>query len=175
MKTKDLVLISMYSALFLVLDVLANQIPLFKMPQGGSIGLGTLAILLASYHLGWKKGIAVGLISLPLQFITGPVYFVSFIQYLLDYVIGFVIYGVASLVPYKRNDKVNGLFVAIGVLLVNLVRFGASTISGVVYYGYSWVPSMEYQMVYLLPTAILGMVMVPILLRTLRPIFDKYK
>ena len=54
-KTRDLVYMALYAALFIALD----QITLFRMPQGGSINLSSIALLLASYHFGWKKGALV--------------------------------------------------------------------------------------------------------------------
>lgn len=55
MSVQELVMMAFYLALFTVLDYLANSLPFFRMPQGGTLGLGTVALLLASYQLGWKK------------------------------------------------------------------------------------------------------------------------
>ena len=54
-KIKSLVYIALYGVLFVVLDFLANTFNLFVMPQGGRLSLGTIALILSSYHLGWKK------------------------------------------------------------------------------------------------------------------------
>jgi thiamine transporter len=62
MSTRDLVKMSAYLAMFIVLDYLSNMIGIFRMPQGGTLGLGVIALLLASYDLGWKKGVAGGLL-----------------------------------------------------------------------------------------------------------------
>ena len=76
-KISDLVYMAMYLALFMVFDWLANQIGLFKMPNGGTLGLGVIPLIIASYHLGWKKGLAVAILSVVIQFITGKVYVVQ--------------------------------------------------------------------------------------------------
>ena len=54
-KIRKIAYMGMYLALYFVLDWLTHTVPLFKMPQGGSLGLSVLALLLASYHLGWKQ------------------------------------------------------------------------------------------------------------------------
>ena len=52
----DMVWIGLYIAIFISLDYISNQVPIFKMPNGGTVGFSTIVLLLASYHLGWKKG-----------------------------------------------------------------------------------------------------------------------
>ena len=64
LKTRDLVYMALYAALFVVLDYLTNALNLFRMPQGGSLSFATVALLIASYHLGWKKGLVVSLVAI---------------------------------------------------------------------------------------------------------------
>lgn len=153
---------AMYLALFFVLDWLSNALPLFKMPQGGTLGLGTVALLLSSYQLGWQKGLIVAALSVLLQFVTGQMYLLGFVQFLLDYLIAFSVYGLASLFPNF------GLFYS-GVLVTNLVRFLSSTISGVVFYGATWLSSMAYQSGYMVPTLILDLILVPLIIKSVGP------
>lgn len=153
LQTKDLVLMAVYAALFIVLDYLANLLP--KMPNGGSFGLGVIPLLLASYHLGWKKGIAVGLLSIPLQYMTGQIWFLDFGQFTLDYIIAFGIYGIASLLPnYKMFFS--------GVLITNGVRFISSTLSGMWYFGLPLWESGAYNATYMVPTTLACLVFVPL-------------
>ena len=63
LSVKDLVLMAFYVALFMVLDTFVNTLGIFQMPNGGSLGVSTLALLMASYHLGWKKGLFVSVVS----------------------------------------------------------------------------------------------------------------
>ena len=76
-KILDLVYMAMYLALFFVFDWLANVVQLFQMPNGGSLGLGIIPLLMASYHLGWKKGTGVALLAVLLMFLTGKVYIIQ--------------------------------------------------------------------------------------------------
>ena len=68
---RDIAFMGMYLALFFVFDWLSNVIGIFQMPQGGSLGLGVLPLLLCSYHLGWKKGTLVCLVAVLMMFMTG--------------------------------------------------------------------------------------------------------
>ncbi|MDD6467982.1 MAG: energy-coupled thiamine transporter ThiT [Erysipelotrichaceae bacterium] len=155
-KTKDLTFMAMYLALFYVLDVIANQLAIFKMPQGGSLGLGVIALLLASYHLGWKKGLAVSLLSVLLQFMTGQMYFVSFAQFILEYFLAFGIYGLSSLLP-------NISYFYSGIVVTNLLRLALHTVAGVLYWETEWWASFTYNAWYMIPTMIVCLIVVPLI------------
>lgn len=159
-KTKELVYMAFYAALFMVLDYFTNMIPLLKMPQGGSIGVSTIALLVCSYHLGWLKGVFVGVISVLIQFMTGPMYIPQLLGFLLDYVIAFGIYGIASLFPNYR------LFYT-GVLVTNFLRFVSHVIGGVVVWETAWWGSVVYNAPYMVATTIVGMIIVPVLVERL--------
>ena len=158
--TRDVAYVGMYLALFYVLDVMSNIIPLFKMPNGGTLGLGTIALLLASYKLGWKLGLLTGSLSVLVQFVSGQMYLLGFVQFLLDYFIGFSAYGLACLFP-------NWKWFYSGILVTSAIRFMASLISGVVFYGLNWSGSAVYQATYIIPTMVLDMILVPILIHHL--------
>ena len=159
---QEIVLMAFYLALFFVLDFLSNAIPFFQMPQGGTVGLGTVALLLASYQLGWQKGLIVALLSIIIQFVTGAMYILGPLQFALDYFIAFAVYGLASCFPTW------GWFYS-GVLITNLIRFASSTLSGVLFYGVTLTGSLIYQAWYMVPTTVIGMVLVPLLMKALQP------
>ncbi len=166
LEVRELVLMAFYIALFMVLDVLANAIPFFQMPNGGSWGLSTIPLLLASYQFGWKKGTFLCLIAVLLMFVTGAMYTPDFAGFLLDYLIAFGVYGLASLFPNI------GWFYS-GVLITNALRFVSSTLSGVWVWGVDWWGSIVYQASYMIPTTVLGLVFVPLLFRALKPMMKK--
>lgn len=163
-----LVFIALYSALFIVLDYAAHAFGLFQMPNGGSLGLGSLAILVAAYHLGWKEGIAVGLISIPLQIISsGGIWFTPtwpLIGLLLDYVIPFGIYGLA---PLFKNIKLFGVKIMSGVIVTNLIRLASHVVVGALLWGVTWIGSVVYNAWYMVPTLILGVILVPLIISRL--------
>lgn len=160
--TRDLVQIAMYGALFMATDYAQNHLSLFQMPNGGSLGISTVILLVASYKLGAKKGLVVSLISVPLQFLTGKMYLTTgILGFFLDYVLAFGIYGLASLIP-------NYKFVYPGILITNIIRLMSSTYSGVLFYEYTFSASLAYNMTYMLPTTILGLILVPLVCERLK-------
>lgn len=164
--TKDVAYVAMYLALFYVLDFLSNALPIFKMPNGGTLGLGTIALLMASYQLGWKLGTLTSILSIVVQFLTGQMYILGFSQFMLDYFFAFAAYGLACLFP-------NYKYFYSGVLITNIIRFISSTISGIVFYGLNLWGSMAYQAAYMIPTTILGLVLIPLLIKAMGPRFFK--
>lgn len=163
---KDLCFMAFYVALFMVLDSFVNVLQIFQMPNGGSLGVSTIALLMASYHLGWQKGLAVSVLSVFAQFITGPMYTPDILGFVLDYFLAFSVYGLASLFPNF------GWFYS-GVFVTNLVRFVCSTISGVIIWDTALWGSILYQCSYMIPTLILTLIVVPILYNSLKPILKK--
>lgn len=159
-KTKELVYMAFYAALFMVLDYFTNMISFVKMPNGGTIGVSTIALLVCSYHLGWKKGLLTGLISVLIQFITGPMYIPQLLGFLLDYLIAFSVYGLASLFP-------NLGFFYTGVLATNFLRFLSHVIGGVFVWETTWWGSITYNAPYMIATTVVGIIIVPILVERL--------
>ncbi len=112
MKTRDLILIAFYAALFVVLDVFA----IFpSMPQGGSLDVAVIVLVIASYHLGVKKAFLTALVSIVIKLLflhptllaSDNVFYVI-LQVLLDYVFAYTVYAFCSLIPvqvirYKRT------------------------------------------------------------------------
>ena len=163
-----LTFIALYSALFIVLDYAAHAFGLFQMPNGGSLGLGSLAILVAAYHLGWKEGVAVGLISIPLQIISsGGIWFTPtwpLIGLLLDYVIPFGVYGLA---PLFKDISITSLKIKTGVIITNLIRFVSHVVVGALLWDVTWIGSIIYNAWYMIPTLILGTILVPLIINRL--------
>lgn len=161
--TRQLVKMAMYLTLFMILDFIANRIGIFQMPQGGSLGLGVVPLLIASYDLGVSKGVAVSLLSIVLMYLTGDVWFVSFGQFLLDYIIAFGVYGLASAFPSFNKEGAYPLMT--GIIITNVVRGFSSYLAGVWYFQVTPFGSMIYQVSYMVPTLLLTLVVVPLLMK----------
>lgn len=169
----SLVFMAMYLALFFVLDWFSNQLPLFQMPNGGTLGLGVIPLILCSYHLGWKKGLGVGILSVVLQFMTGKIYLVQnsdgfstgmiLLQFLMEYPLAFGIYGLSSMFPNK------GAFYS-GTMITNLIRLALHTVAGTVFWATPWAGSFTYNASYMIPTMIVSMILVPVIDRRLEPL-----
>ena len=164
--TKDLVYMALYDALFIVLDVAVNTLGILQMPNGGSLGVSVIPLLMASYHLGWQKGTVVAVLSILLQYVTGPMYTPDLIGFLLDYFFAFSVYGLASLFPnYKWFYS--------GVLITNLVRLISSTLSGILVWETAPWASLVYNATYMIPTTILCLVLLPLVMPRIKPLMNK--
>ena len=164
--TKDLVYMALYAALFIVLDVAVNTLGILQMPNGGSLGVSVIPLLMASYHLGWQKGTVVAVLSILLQYVTGPMYTPDLIGFLLDYFFAFSVYGLASLFPnYKWFYS--------GVLITNLVRLISSTLSGILVWETAPWASLVYNATSMIPTTILCLVLLPLVMPRIKPLMNK--
>ncbi|NLW15777.1 MAG: hypothetical protein GX038_05955, partial [Erysipelothrix sp.] len=67
-KTRDLTLMAVYIALYVVLEWATGFIPILSMPQGGKVGISAIPLILASYQLGVRKGLVVIVASLFARF-----------------------------------------------------------------------------------------------------------
>lgn len=163
LRVKDLVFLAMYMAMFMVLDFVTNQYQLLQMPNGGSLGLGVIPLLVASYHLGWKLGLVGTLLSVLLMFITGPMFTPNLLGFVLDYVLAFGVYGLASLFP-------NFKYFYSGVLITGVLRYLIHTISGVLIWETQLWASFVYNFPYMAATTAVAMIVVPILMSRIKPI-----
>ena len=166
LNVQDIVLIALYVAIFMVLDSFVNTLNFFQMPNGGSLGISSLALLMASYHLGWKKGLIVSILSVFAQFITGPMYTPSILGFVLDYLFAYGVYGLASLFP-------NYKYFFSGVMITNLIRLAFHTVSGVVIWETPWWGSFTYNAPYMIATMVMGLILIPLLYRSLKPVIDR--
>ncbi|MDE6475806.1 MAG: energy-coupled thiamine transporter ThiT [Erysipelotrichaceae bacterium] len=163
MKAKNYVYIAVYVAMFIVFDYISNAFSLFKMPNGGTLGISSIVLLLASYKLGWKQGLGISCLSVLIQFVTGPMYIPNIWGLLLDYILAFSIYGIASKFP-------NYGYFYTGVLITNVFRYLFHSLGGVVVWETEVIASLIYNATYMIPTTILGMILVPLLHKRLSKI-----
>jgi len=159
--TKRLVFSAMAIALA---TVIATVIKLPSLPFGGSVTLFSMLIIcLVGYWYGPVTGLIAAFAYGILQFITGP-YFVHPIQVLLDFPLAFGALGLSGFFHNKKHGLVTGYIVGV------LGRFTFHTISGLIFYttyigNFSadaeaiWA-SFVYNLLYLVPEAILTLVLI---------------
>ena len=129
---QTLAYMALYVALYVVLKWVGNLIPFLQMPNGGSIELELIAVFIASYHLGWKAGIGVALLSWLITYILGfPMWLYYPIQIVLDYMGPLVVCGMASLIwPFKdlksAGNMIMSLLIAAGTFFGIVKSWGAS-------------------------------------------------
>lgn len=144
------------------LGVILSLIKVYRLPQGGSVTATTLPVLFLAVWRGPKAGAAAGLVLGLLKLTLGPI-IVHPAQVLFDYLIPFALLGVAGFLPR---------YPAMGVLVGSLCRGASHTFSGAIFFAsYAppgmnvWKYSVLYNASYVLPEALICIVLVPILLR----------
>ncbi|MBQ6334018.1 MAG: energy-coupled thiamine transporter ThiT [Erysipelotrichaceae bacterium] len=162
--TKSLCLMAIYCALFVVLDRVSDALNLFKMASGGKLNFGPLALLMCSYHLGWKKGTLVAVTSVFLQLVIGSVTWYGLASFLLDYLIAYSAYGLCELFP-------NYKYFYSGVLITSIIRLLSSTLAGTIVWETPLWASFIYNATYMIPTTIFVIIVVPILCERLKKVW----
>ena len=120
-------------ALCIAMSFVLSYIKLWEMPQGGSVTLmSMLPIFLFSYLFGIVPGLLAGLVYSILQFIQAP-YFVSPLQFLLDYTIGFTVLGLAGI--FSKLNASDTLKFPLGCAIAGLLRVASSFLAGIIFYG----------------------------------------
>lgn len=170
----DLSFMAIYIALAVVLDYVSKIIPILQMPQGGNIALSVIPVLIASYHLGWKKALGVGLGWWLVGFLSGGNnWYLNPIQYFLDYVIPMSVIGLASSL-FKMGPISN---VYTGTVCTGIVRFLSTLLSGVYFWppegsvagsAGAWSYSLGYNFYYNFATLVVALILVPLIINSLK-------
>lgn len=147
------------------LSAVLSLIRLYRLPQGGSITLETIPVLYVALHRGVRIGMLTGLILGLVKLLLGAT-IVHPIQLILDYPLAFGLLGCAGLCRTLPT---------LGVLMGQVARGLSHFMSGVIFFGAFapegtdvWAYSAAYNLSYILPEAVLAMIVVPILLRKIR-------
>ena len=152
-----------YSAVAIALAVVCYMIKLFEMPMGGSVTLlSMLFVVLIAYWYGPYVGIMTAVAYGLVQFVTEPIFY-TIPQMLLDYPLAFGALGLAGFFHKKKYG------LQIGYLVGVVGRFIFATISGVVFFA-AYAPegmnplvySMGYQASYLVPEAVVTLIIISI-------------
>ncbi|HEM4474761.1 TPA: energy-coupled thiamine transporter ThiT [Streptococcus suis] len=168
--------VAIFSAIALVFD----KIPLFTMPQGGSVSLVMLPILLLALRHGLGVGVLTGGIVGTIQLFYGG-YFLNVFQVFLDYAFSYAGIGLAGLVAptlSKQNNLKNAtLIITLASFLGGSIRLLATFLSGIIFYAdYApygmpvWFYSFTYNISYILPSTAIASILLILLYRA-RPGF----
>ena len=111
-------------ALSIALAVVLSYFKLFSMPQGGSVSLTLLPLLIFAFRNGWRYGIFVGAVTGLLRLMLGG-YVVHPLQALLDYPVASGLIGIAG---FFQREK------WLGVVSACFANFAAAVLSGVVFF-----------------------------------------
>jgi thiamine transporter len=172
-------------AIAVALAAAIGLVKLFVMPQGGSVSLEMLPILFIAVRRGLVPGLTVGVVYGFVQLLLPGAFLVQPVQVLLDYPLAFGALGLAALVPVpvspvrpagretRRSPARIVLFVAAltgAVAMGVTARFVCHFLSGIIFFAsYApagqavWVYSLTYNLLYLLPEALLTIVLLAFL------------
>ncbi|MBA7559218.1 energy-coupled thiamine transporter ThiT [Candidatus Atribacteria bacterium 1244-E10-H5-B2] len=158
------------------LSVILNFIPLWRMPQGGSISLEMLPILIIALRWGVSPGMMAGVVYGLVQLAFGP-FIIHPAQLVLDYPLPYMLVGLAGIFSNKIDLKAKGStygWLLLAVFTGGLGRFVSHFFSGVIFFaqyapeGQSpWVYSAIYNISYLLPALLLSYVIIIPLIKIL--------
>jgi len=148
------------SALAAALAIALSYLRLWRMPQGGSITLENVPILIFALRWGLKAGTGAGAVAGLLQLILAG-YVVHPLQALLDYPLAFAALGFAALAPSP---------LWLGLATGTFLRFACHVLSGVIFFAsYApegtnvWLYSAVYNGSYMLPNLGLTIILTYIL------------
>jgi len=118
------------------LSAIFNLIPLWKMPQGGSVSLEMLPIFIIAFRWGGIPGITAGFIYGLLQLTMGA-YIVHPLQVLMDYPVPYMLVGLAGFIsPVKYEGIKRAFAIIIAILFGGILRFIAHVVSGAVFFAH---------------------------------------
>jgi thiamine transporter len=169
------------------LAAVLGLVRVWTMPQGGSVSLEMLPILFVAIRRGLGPGVATGAVYGLLQLVLPGAFVYHPLQALLDYPLAFAAVGLAGLVPVRTDvakdaegdhrrwfDGAARAIVALlpAVLLGTGARFFFHFLSGLIYFAsYApsweapWLYSITYNLLYLVPEALITAIVLWPLLR----------
>ncbi|QVK18817.1 energy-coupled thiamine transporter ThiT [Mycoplasmatota bacterium] len=176
--------ISILAAFALVLDYLAN---FTSLPNGGSLSIAMVPIMVISFRRGVIPGLATGLIVGVIQVIWSGHAF-QFFQFILDYPVPYMLVGLASIFTYLNKRKINYVSLIVGALFAGFARYCSHVLAGVVFWGaYAsdhieiggktifglnvFTYSLLYNGIYMVPTIIVTVVVLVVLYKYAKNIF----
>lgn len=176
---KKTTLILVECAMMIAMATVLSMLKIFTLPQGGAVTCASMVpLVLVSYRHGLKWGIgtafAYSLLQMAIGFYAPPVStFWAFAGViLLDYILAFTVLGTAAF--FGRPFKKRAVSAAVGAAAVVFLRFLCSFLSGILIWGSCapegtpvWLYSLTYNGSYMLPelviTAVVAMLLIPVL------------
>ncbi|WP_298833301.1 energy-coupled thiamine transporter ThiT [uncultured Planococcus sp.] len=161
--------IAIFAALGFVLDFVS-----FRMPQGGSVSLVMIPIVLIAFRRGVGAGVLTGFLVGLLQIVSGfisvaPLSFGFVVmQVILDYLLAYGVVGLAGVMRGKylqhAHAKQTGKMltaVVAGVLLASALRYLVHVITGILFFGMFAegnvvIYSVVYNATYMIPVFLLA-------------------
>lgn len=155
------------------LAVVLNFLKLWRMPQGGSVSLEMLPILIIAFRWGIGAGMFSGLTYGLLQLMFGA-YIIHPVQLIMDYPLPYMVLGAAGVFEIRKNEIIKPVRMLGAVLAAAVLRLIVHILSGVIFFGsYApegqnvWVYSTIYNASFLIPTTIVTYIVLLIVMKAL--------
>lgn len=147
-------------ALITALSFVLSQLRLFRMPQGGSITLAMVPLIVLALRRGVKPAMVAGVLLGFARLLYDP-FIVHYAQVLLDYPLPYALLGTAGF--FRRSPLV-------AVPTAAAIRFVPHVLSGVIFFGaYApegispWWYAITYNASFLIPETLLTLAVIRIL------------
>lgn len=118
-------------ALATVLELISENFIHITMPQGGSVSLAGLPILLVGYRQGYKYGLVAGLCFGIINFMLGGFWF-HLGSIFFDYLLPFTALGLTGL--FQKAGQKNILMFIVGIIVAGTIRYIIHSLSGVLFF-----------------------------------------
>jgi len=161
----------------IALSVVLGYVRLYTMPQGGSVSLEMVPVIFVAVRRGLVPGVATGVVFGLLQLILPGAFIYHPMQAALDYPLAYAAVGLAGLV------RVGGWRTLTGAVAAGCAaRFVFHFLSGLVFFAtYApaweapWLYSITYNLLFLVPEAVLTVVVLWPLLRAYDAAFPQLR
>lgn len=155
-------------ALCVALAVVLAKLDLFQLPQGGSVDLELVPLLLFAWRWGARRGIGVGALSGVVRILLGAHVYHP-VQAVLDYPLAFACTGLAGLMPRRAVGR------AVGTALACACQLACHVASGAIFFA-QYAPEgqgpLMYSLIYngsiIVPKYVLSTIVAWILWKALR-------
>jgi thiamine transporter len=141
-------------ALAIALAAVLNMLKIYRMPQGGTVSLVMLPIIVVSLRRGLLVGLATGVLYGMVDFFIDAQPPVHWAQPFLDYPIAYAMVGLSGLLApvwtrVRSSGSIAGTALTIGsaALIAGVGRYIMHTASGVLFFG-AYAPAGQPVLVY---------------------------
>ncbi|MDM5299212.1 energy-coupled thiamine transporter ThiT [Bacillus pumilus] len=169
--------IAMMTSLALVLDYLSGLF--FRMPNGGSLALIMIPVILMSIRWGMSTGFIIGVLIAGLQLLNNPI-IATPVQGFLDYFVASVVIclsgifaGLIKTAIQEKHRKKQIVYITLSVFVASFFRLLTFFTSGVIFFSHyapkgtpGWVYSLIYNGSYMVPSFIICSIVLCILIPT---------
>ncbi|SET04664.1 thiamine transporter [Salinibacillus kushneri] len=139
-KVLFIVEIAIFTALALLFDELSKFLTGRFWPQGGSVSIGMLPVLIMAFRWGIKGGLLSGFLFGGLQLLLGASIYHP-VQGFIDYFLAFTLVGVAGMFAKQVKEGITEgkslkwiSFMIMGTILGGFLRFLCHFVAGIVFF-----------------------------------------